>query len=171
MLIVTGAYHFWPKRVAFRNDYCLRCQAPRRAIAVRTFDVGYVYWIPILPVGFWKHWKCTVCGSDPHANAKTRRRSFLLVGLLCMIGVCVMLWALPEDTSGGAQVWFLRVAALAVTATLLVYLLRGARGSSLKHLLATIEPAADAVCPFCATPLLASDGGRWACRQCGAERC
>ena len=48
MFIVSGAYHFWPKRVAFRDDYCLTCQAPRRSIAVRTFDVGYIYWIPFL---------------------------------------------------------------------------------------------------------------------------
>src|ERR1700686_3493787 len=47
MLIIRGSYHFWPKRVAFRNDYCLRCQAPRRSIAIRTFDVGHLFWNPI----------------------------------------------------------------------------------------------------------------------------
>src|ERR1035438_6787107 len=73
MLIVRGAFHFRPKRVAFRDDYCLSCRAPRRAVAVRTFDVGHIFWIPILPVGFWRHWVCSVCGGDPHARSKARR--------------------------------------------------------------------------------------------------
>jgi hypothetical protein len=40
MFIVYGSYHFWPKKVGFRDDYCLGCQAPRRSIAIRTLDVG-----------------------------------------------------------------------------------------------------------------------------------
>src|SRR5437879_4143615 len=74
MLIIRGAYHFRPTRVAFRNDYCLSCQAPRRAIAVRSFDVGHFFWVPILPVGYWRHWKCSECRRKPHSNLKLRRR-------------------------------------------------------------------------------------------------
>ncbi len=169
MLLIHGSYHFWPKRVAFRNDYCLRCHAPRRAIAVRTFDVGHIYWIPILPVGFWKHWKCTVCDHDPH-ESPTTRRSFLWMGLFCLIGVSVMLWVVPSDSNVGIEVWALRIAALAATIWLLSYLLRTPSQPSLNERLAAIEPASDAVCPFCATPLLAGDGERWSCRQCGAVR-
>ncbi len=44
MFLIHGVYRFWPKKVAFRNDFCLSCEAPRRSIAVRTFDVGHVYW-------------------------------------------------------------------------------------------------------------------------------
>ena len=84
MLIVRGSYHFWPKRVAFRNDYCLRCQAPRRSIAIRTFDVRHLFWIPILPVGFWKRWQCEVCGQAPHIYPKVRR-FFKWVGLVFSI--------------------------------------------------------------------------------------
>src|ERR1039458_1806615 len=53
MRIVRGAYHFRTKPVAFRDDYCLSCGAPRRSIAVRSVDVGHIFWIPILPVLFW----------------------------------------------------------------------------------------------------------------------
>ena len=73
MLIIHGVYHLWPKRVGFRNDYCLGCDKPRRSFAVRTFDVGHLFWIPILPVGLWKHWKCSECGRDPHVHVRTRR--------------------------------------------------------------------------------------------------
>lgn len=50
--------------MAFRNDYCLARGEERRAVQVRTFDVGHIFWIPILPAGFWKRWVCTVCGKD-----------------------------------------------------------------------------------------------------------
>jgi len=167
MFIIYGAYHFRPKRVAFRNDYCLRCQAPRRAIAIRAFDVGHIFWIPILPVGFWKHWKCSVCGHDPHSS-RTTRRSFKWYGLLCLVAVSAVLWAMPSDANFGLEGWALRIASTAAAILLLVHLLRGPKGPSLRERLATIEPAADAICPFCATPLLA--GTRWSCPQCGVVR-
>jgi hypothetical protein len=169
MLIVHGAYHFRPKRVAFRNDYCLACQAPCRSIAVRTFDVGHIFWIPILPVGYWRHWQCSVCGRDPHNSPKTRR-SFLWAGLLCLVAVSVILWELPFDTDPGAGGWILRIAAPVAAILLLVYLVRSAKGSSLRERLAAIPPAADAVCPFCATPLVAGTGARWSCPACNAVR-
>jgi hypothetical protein len=168
MLIVAGAYHFWPKRVAFRNDYCLSCQAPRRSIAVRTFDVGHLYWIPILPVGFWRHWKCNVCNRDPHVNPKTRR-SFLWAGLLCLVAVSVAFWD-PSVADLGAGVWIPRIGAPAAAIALFIYLLRAPRATSLRERLAAIPPAADAVCPFCSTPLLSGTGARWSCPGCGAER-
>ena len=98
MFIIHGAYHFWPKPVAFRDDYCLSCQSPRRSIAIRTLDVGHIFWIPVLPVGFWKHWKCISCGKDPHVNPKTRR-SFLWAGLLCLIA---RIWC---DALDPANLW------------------------------------------------------------------
>jgi hypothetical protein len=70
MRIVRGAYYYRRKPVAFRNDYCLSCNAPRRSIAIRSFDVGHFFWIPILPVGFWRHWVCSVCGRKPHSRKR-----------------------------------------------------------------------------------------------------
>jgi len=167
MFIVTGAYHFWPKRVAFRDDYCLSCAAPCRSIAVRSFDVGHIYWIPILPVGFWRHWRCMACNRDPHVSPKTRR-SFLWAGLLCLVAVSVVLWALPSNAELGASGWILRFAAPAAAVALFVYLLRVPSTTSLRERLAAIPPATDAVCPFCSTPLLA--GPRWSCPGCGTVR-
>jgi len=168
MLIIHGTYHFWPRRVAFRNDYCLTCQAPRRSIAVRTLDVGHIFWIPILPVGFWKHWKCSQCGHDPHVSRKTRR-SFQWAGLACLIVVSVIFWMAPVE-SDPIFSWIFRVAPLAIAILLLRHLLRTPGEPSLKQRLATIPAAADIVCPFCATPLVASASGRWTCPACATAR-
>jgi hypothetical protein len=169
MFIVHGAYHFWPKPVAFRDDYCLTCQAPHRAIAVRTFDVGHIFWIPILPVGFWKHWKCAACGRDPHVNPKTRR-SFLWAGFLCLIAVSVILWEIPSEGDFGIGGWVLRLAAPAAATLLLNYLLRAPTERSLPERLAAVPAAADMACPFCSTPLVAGTGTRWSCPACNAVR-
>jgi hypothetical protein len=171
MFIVSGAYHFWPKRVAFRDDYCLTCQAPRRSIAVRTFDVGYIYWIPILPVGFWKHWKCTLCGRDPHASPKTRR-SFKWAGLACLTIFTAASWAAPVEGDPESAVfhWVFRIAAPAGAILLFVHLLRAPADSSLREKLAAVQPAADAVCPFCNTPLVTGNSARWSCPGCRVVR-
>jgi hypothetical protein len=167
MFIIHGAYHFRPKPVAFRDDYCLSCQAPRRAIAIQTFDVGHIFWIPVLPVGRWKHWKCIACRKDPHVNPKTRR-SLLWAGLLCLIAVSVILWGSP-DFEPGATVWILRISGPAAAIWLLSHLLRTPKGPTLRERLAAIPPAADAICPFCATPLICGSA-RWSCPACKAVR-
>ena len=168
MYIVHGAYHFWPKRVAFRNDYCLGCDKPRLSFAVRTFDVGHVFWIPILPVGFWKHWKCSECGRDPHVHVKTRR-SFKWIGFGCLVLLSGMFWLTPTGSNDGLT-WFFRIAAPAGGTFLLRHLLRTPAEPSLKDHLSKIQPAADVVCPFCGTPLGVSSEGRWTCPACRCVR-
>ncbi len=168
MLLVHGAYHFWPKRVAFRNDYCVSCDGPRRAIAVRTFDVGHVFWVPILPVGFWRHWVCSACNRNPHVTSKMGR-SIKWAGVYWLIAVSLAFWVVPSDTDFPLGIWFCRVAAPALAALLVIYILRSLR-PSLKKRLKTIPPAADTVCPFCGTVLVTGTGDRWSCPACGIVR-
>ena len=51
------------RRAAFRNDDCRTCAAERLSMLVRTFDALHVYWIAVLPLGFWSRWHCTTCAS------------------------------------------------------------------------------------------------------------
>jgi len=169
MLLIHGVYHFWPKRVAYRNDYCLSCEGPRRAIATRTFDVGHIFWVPFLPVGYWKHWSCTQCRRDPHVNPKTRR-TFKWIGLVCLLLLSAMFFATPVDPSVAVVGWVLRLVPLAGAAALLFQLLRSGREPSLRERLASIPPAAEVVCPFCSVPLVPASDQRWSCPGCGVER-
>src|SRR5579863_13667 len=169
MLLIHGVYHFWPKRVAFRNDFCLGCEAPRLAVAIRTFDVGHVFWIPFLPVGFWKHWTCVVCRRDPHVNPKTRR-SFKWAGLVILVLLTAVFWAIPLDPEIEIFTWIVRIAAPVGAILLFAHLRRTPPEPSLRERLSTIPPASDTVCPFCGTPLVAGNGERWSCPGCGVVR-
>jgi hypothetical protein len=98
------------------------------------------------------------------------RRFLKWVGLVFSIALSLLMWALPVDSNFGVLSWSLRVAAPAEGSLLLFDLLRGPKEPSLRRNLATIAPATDTACPFCATPLLAGSGTRWSCPQCGAVR-
>ncbi len=110
MFITYGTYHFRPKRLAFRNDYCLSCGEARRSVQMRTFDVGHIFWIPLLPVGFWKRWICTACGHQPHISPKTRR-SFKWAGLLVLLFLSAIFWAEPVTPDFVAGSWIFRIGA------------------------------------------------------------
>ena len=167
MHIVRGAYHYRGKPVGFRNDYCVSCRAPRRSIAIRSFDVGHVFWIPILPVGFWRHWVCSVCGRKPHSKA---RRFFRWSGLYSLIGGSVLFWGLPVDSEFALGSWIGRLVAPAGAIFLIIRLLRTATPLSVRKKLASIPPTADTICPFCSIPLAAGTGNRWSCPACNAVR-
>jgi hypothetical protein len=168
MHIIHGVYHFWPKRVGFRNDYCLGCQKPRRSVAMRTFDVGHLFWIPLVPVGFWKHWKCSECGRDPHVSTKTGR-PLLWAGLACLVILSWVVWSVPGEP-GMASIPILRLLFPAGAVAVFLRLVLVPKEPTLKERLATISPAADEVCPFCVIRLLPDSSGKWACPACGTVR-
>jgi hypothetical protein len=167
MFLIHGSYRFWPKLVGFRNDYCLTCRAPRRSIAIRTFDVGHIFWIPILPVGFWKHWQCSNCGKDPHKTTKTRR-SFKWIGLFLLIVLAVMSWVEPVAPPDEWLGWIFRIGCPVLAMLLFANLMRASKELSLSQALKSVEPASDTTCPLCSTPLLA--GPRWSCPGCRVSR-
>ncbi|MGA8765144.1 MAG: hypothetical protein WB562_19920, partial [Candidatus Sulfotelmatobacter sp.] len=139
----------------------------RQAVAIRTFDVGHIFWIPILPVGYWKHWQCTTCGREPHTSPRTRR-SFKWTGLFILILVSVLFWVAPATQEDAPVTWAIRIGATVGAVLLLTHLLRTPKDISLREMLATIPPATDALCPFCCTPLLG--GTKWSCPGCGVVR-
>lgn len=167
MFIVHGAYHWWPKNVGFRNDYCLSCAAERRSVQIRTFDVGHIFWIPFLPVGFWKRWLCTVCKRNPHQNPKTSR-TLMWLGVIFVGIFGLASWAEPVAPDAATASWLFRLGMPLAALLGLIYLLRSPKDASLKEKLATVQPAADTTCPFCNTPMIG--GTRWSCPACHAVR-
>ena len=170
MLIFVGAYHLWPQRLAFRNDYCVRCQAPRRSVEVRSFDVGHIFWVPLLPVGFWRHWTCTVCKRNPHRLPRLKR-TLLWRGAFFLISLSVVFWAIRPGPEFEVGIWACRIAAPIGAAVLIAQLLRGFSEPSLRDRLLAVTPANDTACPFCGAALAMGTSERWSCPSCGIVRC
>jgi len=167
MLIIYGVYRWWPRRIAFRNDYCLRCGQETRAEQIRTFDVGHIFWIPLLPSGFWKHWYCFKCRHNPHESPRTRR-IFKWIGLAILILFAMVFWTTPLDPDFVIGTWIFRIGA-PIAALLTFAHLRGTpKDVRLKSKLAGVLPAADIVCPFCRTELIVGD--RCFCPNCAVVR-
>ena len=167
MVIAVGVYHFRPRPVAFRNDYCLSCDKPRRSVRIRSFDVLHIFWIPVVPLGLWKRWVCAVCSGNPHANVRTRR-SFKWAGLAALLAVALIAWMAPVEPDGVLLTWLVRVSVPLGAMLLLWHLLHAPRDPTLNQKLAVVESATDTVCPFCGTQLLMSS--HCSCPVCGVVR-
>ena len=168
MLLVYGVYNFHPKRIAFRNDYCLFCARPRRSVQMRSFDVVHFFWIPLIPLGFRRRWRCTACGRLPHVPRGTRPAvAWAFLAVLVILGVAV--WMIPLTAHDWIFEWVMRVAVPVFAIFTLVHISRVPQGPSLKEKLAAVAPASDTVCPFCGTALLllSSQGS---CPRCGVVR-
>src|ERR1051325_10280802 len=99
MVVIWGVYRWWPKPVAFRNDYCIRCGSERVALHVRTVDVLHIFFIPLLPLGLYKRWRCSQCGNPPSLPPPHGvRRSIKIFVLLGALAIAVPVW-LPVRTS------------------------------------------------------------------------
>ena len=168
MLITFGVYRFRPKRVAFRNDYCLSCRQARRSVQIRSFDAVNILWIPIIPLGFQKRWICTACGRRPDASVKTRR-PLIWAGMFVLVALSMISWGAPVDPAFVVGTWAVRVGGPLGAIFVLVHLLRTPKDPSRKERLKTISPAADTTCPFCGAHLLIL-GSQCSCPACGVVR-
>ena len=168
MLVIHGLYRFRPKRIAFRNDYCLSCAQPRRSVQIRTFDAWHIFYVPLLPLGFHKPWFCTACNNEPHVHPGTRR-GFKWAGLAVLLIFAAASWAVPPEPEEVVFHWVFRFAAPLGAILTLIHLLRTSKDPSLREKLASIPPASDTVCPFCgATLMLISSQA--SCPSCGILR-
>jgi hypothetical protein len=169
MFVIHGVYHFRPSRLAFRNDYCLSCGTARRSVQIRTFDVVYLFWIPILPLGFLKRWICTACNRPPDVNTKTLR-PFKWAVLVMLILASQVSWIFPLSSSDSViGSWLFRIGGPLGALLVLIHLIRAPKDPSRKDLLKTIQPATDTICPFCGTELLIL-ASQCTCPACGVLR-
>jgi hypothetical protein len=168
VFIVHGIYKFWRRPVAFRNDYCLKCDRTQLAVRLRSLYVLHLFWVPVLPLGLWGTWICGRCGSNPHDNVRTRRtfKILLVIVLLC---VATVVWILPPQPGKPWEIWLFRVA---VSIGLLLAIWWAAWGHrvepTLRACLESVPPYDLPDCPFCGGQILGIHNAR--CSACGIER-
>ena|ERR1041385_264574 len=164
MPLLAGVYRFNPKIVGFRSDFCLSCDVPRLAYRIRTLAVLHFFFIPLLPLGYWKRWQCVRCGQHPHAQPNLRKVwQWAIVAILTF--VVVGAWLIP--TEGELSVWFSRLAIPPLLIFLLRYAWKSKSDVRLKDKLQNVLPD-QAGCPICGHSLVLKDG--WRCPGCGIKR-
>jgi hypothetical protein len=173
MLVFHGIYSLRRKVVGFRNDYCLTCNSPRVALQHRTLEVFHLFFIPLLPLGFWKRWHCGTCKQNPHAYPRLRKHLKWL-GTLLLALAAASTWSVPLSEIGDMTEDTLWVAALRIVLTFLCGLalwktIRSPPDPDLAGYLEKIQPVTDPECPLCRTPLEARSPA-WSCPKCGMER-
>jgi hypothetical protein len=170
--MIIGKYRLRPIRKAFKNDFCLACDAERISVLVRTLNVMRIYWIPLIPYGFRSRWVCSACGRDPHVRTKTRRWviSFASVffGFTCVLLAfgAVIQWNANKEgattLSNMALILLISSLALGISAA------RQQTDVDLKEKLQKVAPNTAVDCPFCGEPLW--ENPYWHCPICNVER-
>jgi hypothetical protein len=168
MLLLHGLYRFAPRRVAYRNDFCISCGQERLAEQIRTFNMAHIFWLPVIPLGFWKSWACTVCRRDPHVSGKTRR-SFKIAGAVLLALMAVTFWVVPPPEGEDVlMVWGFRVVLTLGFVATVASIVRQAPEPALAERLKAIAPNTNPTCPFCRVPLF--DLPAWHCPVCKVRR-
>ena len=169
-MLIHGVYHWRPKRVAFRNDYCITCDAERVAIQVRTIDVWHTLWIPLVPLGAHRRWWCLECGCRPDL-ARTARRSIkiLLAGVLAALAAPFWLVSATSSDSGDATVvWSMRLLFSGSFLAVLWWIAQGSDDVERGKRLPYVQPSQATECPLCKLSLQLTEPAR--CIKCGIIR-
>lgn len=165
---LEGVGSYKPRIVKYRNDFCVSCDAPRRAHQVRSFKAYQLYYVPIVPLGFWREWRCSECGRNPHVYSIALRRTRWLIlafaGMFAITGVIASF----EQQDSAAIMWLMRLGLPAVFFTVLWFILRDKPARALQEKLKQVASDRDDTCALCSGALILDRG--WRCSQCGAER-
>lgn len=93
--LVFRAHRLATKPRAYRRDYCCTCEGEQLSIQWRSFVLLHLYFIPLLPLGFWREWRCKQCGQDPAFRENTWARILRVGGVLfgagaiwVTVGIC-----------------------------------------------------------------------------------
>jgi hypothetical protein len=171
LIILHGVYSLGKKIVAYRNGFCLTCAVPRRIYGLRAFRFFHLFYVPLIPLGFGRIWRCSVCHFDPRENAAVEVGwawfGSVLFGIMSVTG-----WfdAQPDPR----KVWGILLSIWLIFLFLLwraVFITRRYRSVAMLNRgdkQSFIKMANENICPFCGTMLMVGDHP--ICPQCGVER-
>jgi hypothetical protein len=164
MFVIYGTHHFAARTVGFRPDFCMSCQNEVISVESRSFDVGHVYWLPLIPLGFRRHWRCRTCGNNPRSYDSSV--VFQAIAGVIFLVAAVFAWMEPASPENATFAWTVRFALPLLSLALLANLRRRKReNAELQQRLRRVKPVGDA-CPLCGQRVTAGPERR--CTKCGA---
>jgi RNA polymerase subunit RPABC4/transcription elongation factor Spt4 len=151
MLIFYGRYRFWKKRVGVRNDYCNACDQEHLTEQWRSVDFGHIYWIPLIPLGVYRHWHCANCGLDPRARYKTSFKSLKIIGLVSVAIVFLATLMMPTQPGELLIAWGFRSVLILTFLGLLYWTFKGSTDDDLRNQKKRemVVPLSTDVCVYC----------------------
>jgi hypothetical protein len=158
-----GIYKFVPRTVAYRNDFCLTCAAPRSAYCVKAFYCVHLFYIPLLPLGYWRAWHCSKCSKNPHFYPGTSSLKPLMLFALALFAAVA--WFVPDPD---VYTWAGRLLLTLALAMSLWYIRQEKTPASMRDVLKQVHPASEVECAVCGGPLIVAESRR--CAECDAER-
>lgn len=168
MIVVFGTYKFARKPVAYRADYCRSCASERMTFAMRSFDAFHVFWIPVLPLGFWTRWYCGECQAHPHETVGIHRWVRWTVAAFFLV-LALVFWAaaLTNQSPDGTDTW------IGATVTTILFLLtlawaKKGKVENYKAARSQVQSFDGKACPLCGGHVIKALEAEQ-CQQCGAE--
>jgi len=167
MIVIFGYRAFGSKPVAFRDDHCLTCAKTVVSLQLRSFYWLHLFWIPLVPIGFWKVWRCPSCGQPPHARTRSSPKLMrLLVAITCAVAA-IAAWGSPVESDGAVLQWLLRLGAPVGALGAVAWYVWTPRDPNLAAILRTIPPSRTTQCPICSGAVADTAA---TCTSCGARR-
>jgi hypothetical protein len=126
--------------------------------------------VPLVPLGFWRRWRCGVCGADPHASPHTRK-GLKWAGIVVLALMSLSGWAVSTSEKPGDAVflWAMRLGGPLAVAWAVWATLKSPPDVKLKTALRQVQPSMDVNCLVCGIPLI-PDTPAWHCPRCGVRR-
>lgn len=169
MLIVHGRHRFAPKKIAYRNDYCLSCERESISEQWRSFDFIHVFWIPLIPLGHRLRWTCVVCGNDPRERVKTSKFILFIAAALLVLFMVVFLFMPTDNREDAVGRCFIIFVLTGLLVWVVRAIIRQTPPPDLRNELTRIRPWADTTCIYCQGRLW-HDGTAWCCQRCQLRR-
>jgi hypothetical protein len=159
MIVVWGVHRFSRKVAGYRNDFCLNCRQNQVAEWWRSFNVGHLYWIPLIPLGTRYEWSCSVCGIDPHARVESSKGFkifvagfFVLLTLASLTAAVVASGNLAPDffkPSEAGSVWIAAVVGAVLSAATIFWATRTGGPTDLSEQLQRVPRLSSEQCHYC----------------------
>jgi len=173
MLILFGTHRFNTKKVYARKDFCNACKSECLTEQFASFDCGHIFFIPLLPLGTRKRWRCSLCGKDPHARHETSKPlriiGLFILPIFCTAPLAVVLDGHMRKDPGDVQASYIMAAAFGAAWLYLVYLtfFKKSSGVSDEERRALVTPLATDICLYCRGPLATQPTCH--CPACGVQ--
>ena len=169
MIILYGTHRTGLKKIGARKDFCNACERECVGEQWRSFDLGHVFFIPILPLGTRERWRCSLCGKDPRARYTTSK-PLRIIGLFVLPVFILPVFLVHDDTPptnpGEAYGPYVIAAGVAAVWVYLLYstFFRRDSGPPEDQRRAAVVPLSTDSCPYCHGPLTGAPDYR--CPSC-----